>query len=303
MGAGARRAGPRGGRGGPARRRHRCGSRRRATGCRTSSTRPAGSSSGCSACRCPRASPYAGLVYHKVQDDGWTGLPLAPDEDPQTRQVHRPSTAATLNLAAVAAKGARLWEPYDEEFAASLLESARTAWAAAVADPRPVRVRARRQRGRRPVRRQGRDRRVLLGGRRAVPDHGRRRVRRRRDRPPRCTRRTSRARSAFDWQRTAALGRMDLALVPSELPDRDAVRDSVVDARRLRALPAGQGVLRAAVPAVRRPVRVGLQRDHPQQRGDPGRRRGHHGRREVPRRPRWRASTTCWAATRSTSPT
>ena len=59
----------------------------------------------------PAGEEYAGLVFHKVQDDGWTGLPLPPAEDPQVRQVHRPSTAATLNFAAVAAKGSRLWAP------------------------------------------------------------------------------------------------------------------------------------------------------------------------------------------------
>ena len=277
-------------------------SRRRATVCRTSSTRPAGSSSGCSGCRCPRATSTPGLVFHKVQDDGWTGLPLAPDEDPQTRQVHRPSTAATLNLAAVAAKGARLWEPYDEEFAASLLESARTAWAAAVETPDLYASALDGNEGGGPYDDKdvsdefywaaaelylttGDD--EFADAVTGSPVHsadlaGRGRVRLAAHRGPRPDGPRAGAQRAARPRRGARLGG---------------------DARRLRALPAGQGVLRAAVPAVRRPVRVGLQRDHPQQRGDPGRRRRRSRATRSTARPRWRAWTTCWAATRSTSPT
>ncbi|MEE8603169.1 glycoside hydrolase family 9 protein [Euzebya tangerina] len=78
-----------------------------------------------------QAVDLSGLVHHKVHDEGWTGLPLAPVDDPQVRSLHRPSTAATLNLAAAAAQGARLFEPYDPDFAAELLAAAETAWAAA----------------------------------------------------------------------------------------------------------------------------------------------------------------------------
>ncbi|GIG41820.1 glycoside hydrolase family 9 protein [Cellulomonas phragmiteti] len=83
----------------------------------------------------PAGEPLAGMVHHKVHDVDWTGLPLLPADSPQERRLHRPSTAATLNLAAVAAQGARLWEPYDADFAAELLAAARTAYAAAVATP------------------------------------------------------------------------------------------------------------------------------------------------------------------------
>ena len=78
---------------------------------------------------------YAGMAYHKVADVDWTGLPLDPAADPQERVLYRPSTAATLNLAATAAQGARLWAPYDAEFSARLLEASRTAYAAAQANP------------------------------------------------------------------------------------------------------------------------------------------------------------------------
>ncbi len=78
---------------------------------------------------------YAGMVHHKIADLNWTGLPLLPTDDPQERYLHRPSTAATLNFAAVAAQGARLWAEYDSAFAADLLAAGRVAWEAALATP------------------------------------------------------------------------------------------------------------------------------------------------------------------------
>ncbi len=83
----------------------------------------------------PDGDALAGMVHHKVHDHGWTGLPMLPAEDPRPRYLHRPSTAATLNLAATAAQGARLWRPYDEPYAHRLLTDARTAWQAALAHP------------------------------------------------------------------------------------------------------------------------------------------------------------------------
>ena len=54
----------------------------------------------------PEGQPFAGMVHHKVSDEHWTGIPTLPADDPQIRYIHRPSTAATLNLAAVAAQAA-----------------------------------------------------------------------------------------------------------------------------------------------------------------------------------------------------
>ncbi|GAA4977537.1 glycoside hydrolase family 9 protein [Kineococcus glutinatus] len=79
--------------------------------------------------------PLAGTVFHKVADVDWTGLPLDPAADPQPRVLYRPSTAATLNVAATAAQGARLFARYDRAFAERLLAAARTAYAAARANP------------------------------------------------------------------------------------------------------------------------------------------------------------------------
>ncbi|MCL4265379.1 MAG: glycoside hydrolase family 9 protein [Anaerolineae bacterium] len=76
-----------------------------------------------------------GMAHHKIADRFWTGLGLAPHEDPQPRFLYPPSTAATLNLAATAAQCARIWADIDAAFADRCLAAAETAWAAAVAHP------------------------------------------------------------------------------------------------------------------------------------------------------------------------
>ncbi|MEU0405859.1 glycoside hydrolase family 9 protein, partial [Streptomyces sp. NPDC006197] len=83
----------------------------------------------------PEGKPYAGMAFHKVHDAAWTGMPMRPDQDPQPRELHRPSTAATLNLAAAAAQCARVFRPYDAAFADRCLSAARRAWTAAQAHP------------------------------------------------------------------------------------------------------------------------------------------------------------------------
>lgn len=83
----------------------------------------------------PPGKPLAGMVHHKVHDKEWTALGTAPHEDTQPRYLHPPSTAATLNLAAVAAQAARIWRPIDGAYAARCLEAAERAWKAARANP------------------------------------------------------------------------------------------------------------------------------------------------------------------------
>ena len=83
----------------------------------------------------PAGQPHAGMVHHKIHDAAWTGLPLMPHLDPQQRELHPVSTAATLNLAATAAQAARIYHRFDKAFAAKALAAARTAYAAALAEP------------------------------------------------------------------------------------------------------------------------------------------------------------------------
>ena len=86
----------------------------------------------------PDGRPLAGMAHHKIHDEQWTGLPTLPHEDAQPRRLSAPSTAATLNLAAVAAQASRLWAPYDAEFSARTLAAAEKAYAAAKANPNRI---------------------------------------------------------------------------------------------------------------------------------------------------------------------
>ena len=77
----------------------------------------------------------SGMVHHKMHDNQWTALPTLPSNDPKRRELHRPSTAATLNMAGTAAMSARLWAPYDSAFSEQCLTAARTAYEAAKVNP------------------------------------------------------------------------------------------------------------------------------------------------------------------------
>ncbi|GGR32233.1 glycoside hydrolase family 9 protein [Streptomyces aurantiogriseus] len=174
----------------------------------------------------PDGQPLAGMAHHKIHDEQWTGLPLLPSDDPQKRELHPPTTAATLNLAATAAQAARLYKPYDKAFAARALSAARNAWTAALAHPAVYAD---------PNDGTGggayNDNEVsdefywaaaelyLTTGERQFADHVL----------------NSPVHTAdifvpygFDWSRTAAAGRLDLATVPNKLPGRDKVRHSVI---------------------------------------------------------------------------
>ncbi|GIH21878.1 hypothetical protein Aph01nite_01880 [Acrocarpospora phusangensis] len=178
----------------------------------------------------PVGKPLAGMAHHKMHDQNWTGLPLQPEDDPQLRELHPPSTAATLNLAATAAQCARLFARYDAAFAAKCLTSAKRAWTAAKANP---------ARYADPNDGNGggsysdgdvsdefywaaaelyltTGEAAYLTELRASPHH------------------TGNVftQTGFGWPATAALGRMDLATVPSELPaaERQQIRQSVATA-------------------------------------------------------------------------
>nr|WP_269476401.1 glycoside hydrolase family 9 protein [Phytohabitans suffuscus] len=145
--------------------------------------------------------------------------------------MHRPSTAATLNLAATAAQGARLFAPYDAAFAARALTAAKTAYAAAKANPA---VYADPQDGNGGGTYSDNDvtdefywaaaelylttgEAPYLSDLTASPHH---------------TSADVFGSTGFGWGSTAALGRLDLATVPSGLPaaERDRLRASVLAA-------------------------------------------------------------------------
>ena len=123
-------------------RERRGAGRRQAEGAREGQRRaghprrgPLGARASCMEMQVPDGQPLAGMAHHKLHDQAWTGLPQAPDKDPQPRLLHPPSTAATLNLAAAGAQCARLFKPYDAAFADRCLTAAKKAWTAAKAHP------------------------------------------------------------------------------------------------------------------------------------------------------------------------
>jgi endoglucanase len=77
----------------------------------------------------------SGMAHHKVADEHWTPLPTRPDQDQVRRVLAPPSTAATLNFAAVTAQCARIWRTIDAQFARRCLAASERAWAAAVRNP------------------------------------------------------------------------------------------------------------------------------------------------------------------------
>ena len=175
----------------------------------------------------PEGEELAGMAHHKIHDEFWTGLPLLPHLDPQARFLHPPSTAATLNLAAVGAQCARLFADYDPAFADRCLTAAERAWDAAVANPDRLALAETEGGGGYTddvvadefywaaaelfitTGAQEYQDAVLASpmhtGDIFTPD-------------------------GFDWRWTAPLGRLQLALVPNDLPGRAEVQASVVAA-------------------------------------------------------------------------
>ncbi len=174
----------------------------------------------------PAGKPQAGMVFDKVHDDTWTGLPLLPDQDPKLRQLHPPTTTATLNLAATAAQAARVYCRYDPAFARRALAAAKTAWAAAVANPAVYASPDDGNGGGAYADSNATDEfywaaaeLYLTTGEKQYQDYIMS--------SPLHTADIFGG-SAFDWGNTAVPGRLDLAMIPSRLPDRSRVRQSVV---------------------------------------------------------------------------
>jgi len=84
----------------------------------------------------PEGKPHAGMAHHKIHDVAWTGLAVMPQLTADVKRALRPvSTAATLNLAAVAAQAARVFASMDAAFARRCRRAAERAWRAAEAEP------------------------------------------------------------------------------------------------------------------------------------------------------------------------
>jgi endoglucanase len=175
----------------------------------------------------PAGRPLAGMAFHRVHGIRWAPIPMWPHEDPTERVLHRPSTAATLNVAAAAAHGARVFADVDAEYSGRLLAAAQIAYRAALDVP------------------------VLL----APDDHGAfgggpynddaldderywaavemflatddGSFLQDLERSP-CHHGDVFDPDGFDWDRVAVPARLDLATLGSRLPDRIRVRSSVI---------------------------------------------------------------------------
>jgi len=174
----------------------------------------------------PSGQPLAGMAHHKIHDSSWSGLPLDPALDPLPRELHRPSTAATLNLAAAAAQGARLYRRYDAAFANRLLDAARRAWDAAVANPALYAPGSDGSGGGSYGDGNVSDEFYWAAAELYLTTHEAQYL----DAVVASEQHTGPVFSVdgFSWGNVAALGRLDLATVPSPLPDAREVRRSVV---------------------------------------------------------------------------
>lgn len=176
----------------------------------------------------PSDEPMAGMVHHKIHDNAWSALPLDPALDALPRELHRPSTAATLNLAAAAAQGARLYRRHDAAFADRLLAAARRAWDAARLNPAVYAPGSDGQGGGAYSDADVSDEFYWAAAELYLSTH---------EAPfldavlasPHHTGPVFEL-NGFSWARVAALGRLDLASVPSPLPGGRGLRRSVLDA-------------------------------------------------------------------------
>jgi endoglucanase len=174
----------------------------------------------------PAGKPLAGMAHHKIHDESWTTLPTLPHLDTKKRVLYPPSTAATLNLAATAAQAARIFAPYDPVFAAKNLAAAKVAWEAARKHP-DVYASADSGAGGGGYGDQNVTDEFYWAAAELYLTTG--------EKPYADFVHASPLHSAdiwrergFSWDQVAQLGRLDLATVPNNLPDRDEIRHSVV---------------------------------------------------------------------------
>ncbi|MFD3373206.1 MULTISPECIES: glycoside hydrolase family 9 protein [unclassified Streptomyces] len=191
----------------------------------------------------PAGKPYAGMAFHKIHDAAWTGIPTRPELDAQPRELHRPSTAATLNLAATAAQCARVFKPYDPTYAKRCLSVARTAWTAAKANP-AIYAPESDSTGGGPYNDTQVTDDFYWAATELYAATGERAYRDAVTSSPWHTSSGALTPTGFNWADTAALGRLTLATVPNGLPASDIrrVRASVTAAADGHlAMMAGQG--------------------------------------------------------------
>ncbi|HEV7322143.1 MAG TPA: glycoside hydrolase family 9 protein [Ensifer sp.] len=180
----------------------------------------------------PDGEPLAGMVHHKVHDTAWTDAPMLPGEDPQPRALHRPSTAATLDVAAVAAQGARLFAEENPTFSARLLAAARKAWVAANSNPPLFAPKSDGQMGGGDYDDDSISDELFWAATELYLTTGNREYLRSLRASPLWKAEAFSPTGAFDWRNVAGFARLQLALYGTDLPtaDRAMIRNSVLSA-------------------------------------------------------------------------
>ncbi|HWO15065.1 MAG TPA: glycoside hydrolase family 9 protein, partial [Polyangiaceae bacterium] len=177
----------------------------------------------------PQGYEKAGMAHHKIHDAAWTTLGRVPPETATGRALYPPSTAATLNLAAVAAQAARIWREFDPEFSERCRLAAIRAWNAAQKFPAVYAPQYANMGGGPYDDTDVSDELYwaaaelfitlgspdLLAYLRASPHHG--------VFPSQTGHEKVRHQTAMTWQATAALGAISLSVVPHALPDEGEV--------------------------------------------------------------------------------
>jgi len=182
--------------------------------------------------RVPEGDQYAGLYHHKIHDERWTGLPLDPAKDEMPRELRRPSTAATLNFAAVAAQGARLWREFDAEFADALVAEAKAAYAAAQRIPDVYASESDGVNGGGPYNDGTLTDEFYWAAVQLYLTTGEQEYADLITYSEELQKDTFYRADGFDWQHTAMLGHIDLALVDNSHPQRERVREGLLEAAK-----------------------------------------------------------------------
>jgi endoglucanase len=188
----------------------------------------------------PSGEQHAGLAFHRIHDDHWTPLPLAPHDDDAPRVLHRPSTAAGLNLAAVAAHAARCVSGADPDYSRRLVDVAERAYGAAHREPLLLAPDDHGEHGGGPYNDDELTDEFYWAAAELLITTGDDRYRRAVLDSP-CHVADLFGLDGFDWDTVGAFARLELATSVSHLPDSERVRSSIAAAAdRLLDVQAGQ---------------------------------------------------------------
>ncbi len=79
-----------------------------------------------------------GSTFHKVAGMQWPSHAITPDTDTQDRYIYNTCSAATAMYGASMAIAARVYQPFDKDYSARLLENAKRAWAYLEKNPESI---------------------------------------------------------------------------------------------------------------------------------------------------------------------